>query len=470
MPTIPTGQMERELRALYLRWLKGVSMDSKNLTEKINRFEAQSKELIEKMGGDTARLGALAGFPAPKRLDLSPHVGTIYQDMHQAAIQAGIMIGLNSTDVARQMFNTGMDKSFHRLNRLARTETVSAYWKNAWDSVADLPALVMVWGSEDGPRTCAWCRERDGMVMESSALRDHPNGRCTPIPMLRSMVEYKGSVRADGTIYMDPAWSKKKTNGTPRDQEPIEGWPHDDRRLGAMARQEDYITKTASEMKMSPEELKATVSARAQQLVDGATPSVQVFSDDLDSILSNGFKTAWDTGTGIGGGTKDYLRFRKDLESMSWGDAKPPIYGYAQTRYNVVNGYGDVTIQLKDEIRDRSSVVFGDSLAQAGRLLPADAGSVDIYAINPDFFKSLASGSSDDVAQAMFGNASVSHKYIEMQFHGGVGVGDIDTILFSLPPSPEMRSRLETLGIPWGFTEDFKKTMESAGFDWRTLL
>ena len=184
-------------------------MESKNLTEKINRFEAQSTELIEKMGGHTASLGALAGFPAPKRLDLSPHVGTIYQDMHTAAIQAGIMIGLNSTDIARQMFNAGMDKSFHRLNRLARTETVSAYWKNAWDSVADLPALVMVWGSEDGPRTCAWCRERDGMVMESSALRDHPNGRCTPIPMLRSMVEYRGSVRADGTIYQDPRWTKK---------------------------------------------------------------------------------------------------------------------------------------------------------------------------------------------------------------------------------------------------------------------
>lgn len=210
MPTIPTGRMERELRALYLRWLAGVTMDG-DVNGKVDLFERQSKDLIEKLGGRTAALGALAGFPVPKRLDLSPHVGTIYSDMKQAAIQAGMSIGLGATDVAQQMFRLGMDKSFNRLNRLARTETVSSYWKNAWDSIADLPLLVMVWGSEDGPRTCAWCRERDGLVMDSPNLRDHPNGRCTPIPMLRSEVKYRGSISADGSLHYDPAWNRPKT-------------------------------------------------------------------------------------------------------------------------------------------------------------------------------------------------------------------------------------------------------------------
>ncbi|AXQ52869.1 capsid maturation protease and MuF-like fusion protein [Microbacterium phage Neferthena] len=214
MPTIPTGQMERELRQLYLRWLRGLTYETGDISYKVDQFARWSTELIEEQGGRTAMMGALAGFPAPAKLDLSPHIGTIYSDMKQAAIQAGIVAGLNSTDVARQMFNAGMDKSFNRLNRLARTETVSAYWKNAWDSVADLPALVMVWGSEDGPRTCPWCRERDGLVMDSSNLRDHPNGRCTPIPMLRSQVDYRGSINSNGDIYMDPRWAKgsKKIN------------------------------------------------------------------------------------------------------------------------------------------------------------------------------------------------------------------------------------------------------------------
>lgn len=211
MPTIPTGKMELELRRLYVRWLSRLS-DNTDMNAAVDRFEKQSIDLIEKMGGRTAMLGALADFPAPKRLDLSPHIGTIYSDMKQAAIQAGIQAGLNASDVARHMFRAGMDKSYNRLNRLARTETVSAYWKNAWDSIADLPELVMVWGAESGPRTCQWCLERDGMVMESSQLRDHPNGRCTPIPTLRSMVEYKGSVDAGGRIYQDPAWGKPESS------------------------------------------------------------------------------------------------------------------------------------------------------------------------------------------------------------------------------------------------------------------
>ena len=189
MPTIPTGKMERELRKLYLRWLGGLSK-AKNTDAYINQFQAQSQALIERLGGQTASLGALADFPVPKALDLSPHVGTIYSDMKQAAIASSITAGLNAKDAARAMFNAGMDKSYHRLERLARTETVSAYWKNAWGSISDLPALVMA----------------------SSDLRDHPNGRCTPIPTLRSEVVYRGSISRDGQIYHDPDWNKPKLN------------------------------------------------------------------------------------------------------------------------------------------------------------------------------------------------------------------------------------------------------------------
>lgn len=207
MPTIPTGKVERGLRAMYLKWLAGLDPDGTDASQKVDEFHVASQAFIEREGGRVAMLGALAGFPAPKLLDLNPHIGTIYDDMKQAAIQAGIAAGLNATDVARQMFRAGMDKSFYRLNRLARTETVQAYWKNAWDSIEGLPGIVMVWGSEDGPRTCDWCRERDGMVMESSSLRDHPNGRCTPVPTLRRLVEYRGSVDASGRIYLDEAWA-----------------------------------------------------------------------------------------------------------------------------------------------------------------------------------------------------------------------------------------------------------------------
>ena len=214
MPTIPTGKMERELRRLYMQWVHQLPNHERDLHSYVAKFQKQSMDLIERMGGDVARLGALADFPAPKRLDLSLHVGTIYSDMELAAISAQIGTGLNPTDTARALVRSGVDKSYRRLERLARTETVRAYWKNAWDSIDGL-GLVMVWGAERGPRTCEWCLERDGMVMDSSNVRDHPNGRCTPLPTHPSQVDYRGSVRDDGTIYQDPAWTEKPKDWKP---------------------------------------------------------------------------------------------------------------------------------------------------------------------------------------------------------------------------------------------------------------
>jgi hypothetical protein len=116
------------------------------------------------------------------------------------------------------MLNAGLDKNYRKLERLARTETVSAYWKNGWDSIADLPLLVMVWGAENGHRTCDYCLSRDGLVIEDGNIRDHPNGRCTPIPTLRSQVKYKGTLQPDGSVTMDPAWADQKVKGAkPKD-------------------------------------------------------------------------------------------------------------------------------------------------------------------------------------------------------------------------------------------------------------
>lgn len=213
MGTVPTNQLERELRKLYLTWLAGVPKHQDDLADYITSFETSSRALVTKLGGQTARLGALADFPVPKTLDLSPRADVVYNDMQQAAIKAGITAGLQSTDVARQMLHAGLDKSFRSLNRLARTETVSAYWKNQWDSVADLPAIVMVWGSEHGHRTCDYCLARDGLVVEDANIRDHPNGRCTLIPTLRSKLQYKGTLQPDGSITMDPRYMHQAVKG-----------------------------------------------------------------------------------------------------------------------------------------------------------------------------------------------------------------------------------------------------------------
>lgn len=213
MATVPTGKLERELRRLYMRWVHQLPRHQDDMHNYVAKFQRDSIDLIERMGGDIARLGILADFPAPKRLDLSLHIGTIYSDMELAAISAQIGLGLNPRQTAEALVQSGVDKSYRRLERLARTETVRAYWKNSWDSVEGL-GLVMLWSAERGPRTCEWCLERDGMVVPSREVRDHPNGRCTLIAELPSKINYKGSVASDGSIYQDPDWTKPASQET----------------------------------------------------------------------------------------------------------------------------------------------------------------------------------------------------------------------------------------------------------------
>ncbi|WNM67977.1 capsid maturation protease [Microbacterium phage SirVictor] len=206
MGTVPTGKLERELRKLYLQWVFGLPKHEGGMEAYIESFRVRSEALIARLGGDVARLGVyLADFPAPRELALSPVAGVIYDQMQQAAIQAGIMTGLGATDTARAMFQAGLDKSFRRLLRLARTETVSAYWKNQWDSVQGLD-LVLVWSAERGPRTCDYCLSRDGLVVEDPNIRDHPNGRCTLVPTVPARVAYRGTLQADGSVAVDPKW------------------------------------------------------------------------------------------------------------------------------------------------------------------------------------------------------------------------------------------------------------------------
>jgi hypothetical protein len=196
MGQVPTGTMERELRKLYLQWVAGLPAQVDNVAPYLDDFERRSRLLIARYGGQVASLGALAGFPVPKVLELSPRAGVIYDDMKQAAVKAGITAGLNSREAARALFNAGVDKGYKQLERLARTETVSAYWKNTFDSTADLDDIILIWSAEKGPKTCQWCLDQDGKIVEDESIRDHPNGRCTLAPTHRSRVA-KGTATVD---------------------------------------------------------------------------------------------------------------------------------------------------------------------------------------------------------------------------------------------------------------------------------
>jgi hypothetical protein len=214
-PAVPTGTLERELRAAYLRWLRGLP-NAADIEVYLKQFQRQAETIIAVYGGQAASLGALAGFPVPRTLSLPPDVvQNIFEDMYKSAVSASITAGLNARDVARAMLNAGMDKGYSQLERLARTETVNQYWTNQWDSVRDLD-LVMLWSTEESDRTCDECIERDGLVVWDESIRDHPNGRCTLKPTAISRVDYIGTLQPDGSIIQEawpPQTSKEEGSG-----------------------------------------------------------------------------------------------------------------------------------------------------------------------------------------------------------------------------------------------------------------
>lgn len=210
MGTVPTSKLESKLESYYRKWVLGLSnITEDDLPAYLEQFKVQSSRIINLYGGQAVRAAAMAGFPAPKVIDLSLKADHIYEAMQLTAIQAGIGTGLNPREIARAMFNAGMDSHYYSLERLARTEVTNAYWQHQWDQVEDLD-LVMVWSAEESARTCPWCLSRDGLVVKDKTIRDHPNGRCTLLPTLPEDVPLRN------TKGRNPDWTRNH---------PKEGYP-----------------------------------------------------------------------------------------------------------------------------------------------------------------------------------------------------------------------------------------------------
>lgn len=193
MGTVPTGLLERRLRAEFLKWLKGVP-NADDLDSYVRTYAEKASKIINSEGNRVARLGLLADFPAPKLIPLSIRPEVIYDKMQLSIIKAGIATGLNAKEIARGILNAGLGAGYRDVERLARTEVVSAYWRNQREQVDGL-GLVLVWSAENGPRTCPYCLAKDGLVVEDETVRDHPNGRCTLIPKLPDRVPLRDKSR-----------------------------------------------------------------------------------------------------------------------------------------------------------------------------------------------------------------------------------------------------------------------------------
>lgn len=178
--------------------------------------------------------------------------------------------------------------------------------------------------------------------------------------------------------------------------------------------------------------IKERVTATAREVLARAVPTVRVPDFVAIKILQDGrLKSQHESGRS--GGVLD-PGYRAEAETQMFGtDAKGdlkerPIYGVmiedfaeAQHGMNQARSYGDAIFVLKDSILDRTTVSFGDSLA--------DAHHYKIVAPRPyrefDWVGVGGGGgqlTNDSTVDKMF-------HYVEAQFHGGVTLDDVKEVV-----------------------------------------
>ena len=111
------------------------------------------------------------------------------------------------------------------------------------------------------------------------------------------------------------------------------------------------------------------------------------------------------------------------LDPFATDETERPIYGYMDiggrndtfdgVLSNSLNGYGQIRVEFKDSVRDRTTVSFGDSLGEA--YIPAPLNKVHVDAV--------VKSSKQDIDRPWR-----TSEYVEAQIHGGVTADDIERV------------------------------------------
>jgi len=160
--------------------------------------------------------------------------------------------------------------------------------------------------------------------------------------------------------------------------------------------------------------------------------------------------------------TPDYVDLRSKVESGMFGEKtaeNAPIYGYVYPDLNMMRNrtaseYGDVTVILKDQVKDRSTVTFGDSYSD--NTLFGDAGVInrstatpmrnpDHRSFNPETISKKVLESGGGIS--MLDGFTWEYRYVEVQVSGGISLSNIDRVI--IPKLSNITDRLDAKGIRW---------------------
>lgn len=197
------------------------------------------------------------------------------------------------------------------------------------------------------------------------------------------------------------------------------------------AKLDTAIARIAQHYKTTTAEVEVTVAKAAAELTDPSKPvSLRVSSGAIDTILDSGrFKSQFETGSS-GAVLDQELRAKAENRGLGIAIDLPPdqrpIYGYvANPQFDRwLKQYGDLVVEFKPEIRNRTTVLMGDSLT------PMNSGEGVPSPLN-NLRKSSWDGNITSLYETAKGHEEwgmTGMEYVEVQIHGQAKVSDIARI------------------------------------------
>ncbi|MBR4748664.1 MAG: minor capsid protein [Abditibacteriota bacterium] len=172
MPLVEKGQ---KLGVTIGREQAGALLESVGVTAgSMNRL---NEDAFEAMIGMTQE-----GSPIREVLDKG--AGYSIKEAVMNVLKDGIAQGKSPQEIAGEMMRLGYQDRRHAL-LVCRTETMRAYRISTKQTYEANGVERVIWAASESSATCAACWAMDGRAFDLDKMpNDHPNGRCTMIPVI----------------------------------------------------------------------------------------------------------------------------------------------------------------------------------------------------------------------------------------------------------------------------------------------
>ena len=232
-----------------------------------------------------------------------------------------------------------------------------------------------------------------------------------------------GSVSGSVAVSIRTGQTARERQATARAWKPMGYRPYDAYIESAKENALYSINRTAIIEGISPEDVVDKIEGELDYQLQSSPISIRRSWKGASGVLMDErFKTQFETGTSGGAFNPPY---RKDAEFKGLGAhndvpiEKRPVYGYVATEVHRAGQYGPVEFVLKEGVKDRTTITFGDSISGFGTGLvvgtPVRAPGIEGW-----------DAQTRDVYQGDFTGMG----YLEAQVHGGVSLADVQKIVF----------------------------------------